>query len=95
MSDDPPVRLKLFVLGDSLRSKEAVRTVRDLCEGQPRGRCRLKVVDLLQDPDEAEYHNVIAAPTLVREDRPLRVVGDLSDLPAVLSALELDFEPPG
>jgi circadian clock protein KaiB len=52
---------------------------------------QLDVVDVLQNPQQAEDARVLATPTLIREQPlPIRVlVGDLSNLDRVREALNL------
>jgi circadian clock protein KaiB len=81
--------LTLFVSGASDISALAISNARALCENYLPGRYRLQVVDVHRDLAKMMLHNVLAAPTLLRE-QPLpirRLVGDLSDTGRVLAAL--------
>ena len=83
--------LTLFVSGASEISALAIGNARALCEIYLAGRYRLQVVDVHRDLAKMMLHNVLAAPTLLRE-RPLpmrRLVGDLSDTGRVLAALDI------
>ena len=83
--------LTLFVSGASEISALAIGNAWSLCENYLAGRYRLQVVDVHRDPAKMLRHNVLAAPTLLRE-RPLpirRLVGDLSDTGKVLAALDI------
>lgn len=83
--------LTLFVSGASEISALAIGNARSLCENHLAGRYRLQVVDVHRDLPKMLQHNVLAAPTLLRE-RPLpirRLVGDLSDTGRVLAALDI------
>jgi circadian clock protein KaiB len=83
--------LRLYVVGNSPRSRWAIRNVRKLCDEHLAGRFDLEVHDLNQEPWLARDAQIIAAPTLVRE-RPLpiqRIVGSLSDIERVLAGLGL------
>jgi len=65
--------------------------VRKLCEAHLAGRYRLAVIDLSLVPHEAARHQIIAAPTLVREV-PLperRFIGDMSDAGKLLAGLDV------
>lgn len=89
--------LKLFVFGDTPRSRRAIEAIERLCtQADASERCNLTVVDLEADPAAAEEYNIIAAPVLVRErPGPVRqVVGDLRDLERVIESLELPFASP-
>ena len=83
--------LKLYVAGDSPKSRAALVNLRKLCERHLRGRYRLEVIDLLQTPELAKAHQILAIPTLIRRlPEPVRrVIGDLSDAERALSTLDL------
>ena len=84
-------RLKLYIAGCTPRSARAVANLKRLCEDRLKDRYDLTVIDLYQTPEEAEPAQVIVAPTLIKQ-LPLpirRLIGDLSDTPHVLLALDL------
>jgi circadian clock protein KaiB len=89
--DPPRYRLRLFVAGTAARSLRTIDNLRRLCGRHLAGRVDLEVVDIYQQPGLAEQDQVVAAPTLVKlAPLPLRrIIGDLSDEPRVLRALEL------
>ncbi|MRG93975.1 circadian clock KaiB family protein [Polyangium spumosum] len=81
--------LRLYVVGNSPRSRWAIRNVRRLCDQHLAGRFDLEVHDLNQEPWLARDAQIVAAPTLVRE-YPLpvqRIIGSLSDIERVLAGL--------
>ena len=83
------VVLRLYISGPTPRSAQAIVNVRLLCEAHLPGRYELTVVDLSQSPALAARHQIIAAPTLVRE-RPLperKFIGDMSDSARLLGGL--------
>ena len=86
-----PVRLTLYVAGDSLRSQQAVANLRRICESGAEGGAEYEVVDVTQDPERAEAARILTTPTVVREapSPARRVTGDLSDLRTVATALGL------
>lgn len=83
--------LRLYLTGASARSIAATRSVKALCEGYLKGRYELEVVDLYQQPEQAQLAQIIAAPTLVKElPLPLqRLIGDLTDPDRLLITLNL------
>jgi circadian clock protein KaiB len=84
--------LTLYIAGPSVRSERAVANLRGICDRVP-GRCELTIVDVLERPQLAERHRILATPTVVRES-PLprrRIIGDLSDVATVV--LKLDLPP--
>lgn len=83
--------LTLFVSGASDMSVRAIRNVRALCEQHLKDRYQLEIVDIYRDAASMLSHNVVAAPTLIKES-PLpkrRLVGDLSDTTRVFAALDI------
>lgn len=89
----------VFVTGETARSKRAVSNLRSVCERLVPGDYELSIVDVLVDTQTAEDHNIIATPTVLRT-RPepeRRVLGDLSDLTQVATALDIgdDLTPGG
>jgi circadian clock protein KaiB len=86
--------LRLFTTGTSPRSMRALRNLHEICEGNLKGHYRLEVIDIYQEPGRASESDIIAAPTLIK-DQPLparRLIGDLSDRPKVLLTLAIASE---
>jgi circadian clock protein KaiB len=83
-------RLRLFVAGNSPRAQRTIDNLRRLCT-RHLGPVSLEIVDIYQKPLLAMHDQVFAAPTLVKlAPLPLRrIIGDLSDEPRVLRALNL------
>ena len=83
------MKLALYVVGSTPRSTRAIVNVRKLCEDHLAGRYVLEVVDLALHPAAAAPAQVIAAPTLVKEDPPpvRRLIGDMSDTGRILERL--------
>ncbi len=91
--DTPPAyRLRLFIAGNTDRSRRAIENLRHICAHHlGSGQIDLEVVDIYQQPELASPYQVIAAPTLVKL-LPLpvrRIIGDLSETERVLHGLEL------
>lgn len=72
---------RLYVAGQTLRSRAALSNLQALCESQLQGSYALEVVDAVERPELAERERIIATPTVIRLTPlpELRVVGDLSD----------------
>jgi len=83
--------LKLYVTGTSPRTRQAIENLNRICEQDLRGRYKLDIVDVLEEPQAAEDDRVLATPTLIKQlPLPLRrVIGDLSDREKVLFGLEV------
>jgi circadian clock protein KaiB len=90
-----PVLLSLYIAGTTPMSARAVVNVRKLCDEHLAGRYELRVIDLLDDPRQAQEAQIVALPTLVKQlPRPVRkFIGDLSDPSRVLLALGLRSPP--
>jgi circadian clock protein KaiB len=84
-------RFKLFVTGETGRSRQAADNLRELCEAHVAGVYELEVIDVLDHPERAEEDRIIATPTVIRlvPVPPKRVIGDLSDLELAAIALDL------
>lgn len=85
------VVLKLYVTGQTARTERAISNLRRICDQNLGNRYQLFVIDVLEQPQLAEAEKIVATPTLIRE-LPLptrRIIGDLSDAPAVLKGLDI------
>jgi circadian clock protein KaiB len=83
--------LRLYVAGQTPKCIAAFSNLKRICEEHLAGKCRIEVVDLLENPQLAEGDQILAIPTLVRRlPTPLRkVIGDLSNTERVLVGLDL------
>lgn len=88
---DSRIVLKLFITGHSTRSETAIRTLQHICEEDLEGVYELQIVDVLEQPEEAEAGRILATPTVVKELPPpiRKVIGDLSDKEKVLIGLDI------
>jgi len=93
---DAPTRhegylLRLYIAGASNRSARALTNIQRICEKYLDGQYKLEVVDLYQQPQRAAEGQVLAAPTLVKQEPlpPRRMVGDMSNEQSVLNGLGL------
>ena len=83
--------LRLYVAGQTRNSIKAFVNLRRICEEYLEGRHRIELIDLLENPQLAKEHEILAAPTLVRRF-PLpvkKIIGDLSKTERVLAGLDL------
>jgi circadian clock protein KaiB len=85
------VLLRLFIAGMSARSVSAIDSIKRICKEHLDGDYELEIVDLYRQPHRAKKHDIIAAPTLVKEKpRPVRrVIGSLSDEERVMMGLNV------
>ena len=83
--------LRLYIAGQTPRSVAAFANLKKLCEEHFRGRYRIEVIDLVQNPQLAAGDQILAVPTLVRRlPEPVRkIIGDLSNADRVLVGLDV------
>ncbi|HLN20982.1 MAG TPA: circadian clock protein KaiB [Bacteroidales bacterium] len=83
--------LRLYVAGETPKCTAAFRNLKKLCEDQLKGRYKIEVIDLIENPQLSREHQILAIPTLVRKlPVPVRkIIGDLSDTERVLVGLDL------
>ena len=83
--------LRLFVAGATARSHQAVLRVQQLCETELKGRCKLEVIDIYQQPELARVNQIVATPTLIKAlPRPVRrFIGNLANLTGLFAELNL------
>lgn len=83
--------LRLYVMGKTPRSELAVANLQRISEVL-KEMISINIIDVLEDPDRAETDRILATPTLIREDSMTyrRVIGDMSDIPRLLSWLDLE-----
>ena len=83
--------LRLFVAGATERSRQAILSVRQLCEGVLKDNCELEIIDIYQQPGLARDHQIVATPTLIKElPRPMRrFIGNLANITHLFAGLDL------
>ena len=83
--------LRLFVAGATARSRQAVLSVRQLCEAELKGICKLEVIDIYQQPKLARANQIVATPTLIMEFPPpvRRFIGSLANITGLFVELDL------
>ncbi len=84
------LHITLYVMGRTPRSERAIANLHQIC-GREMAHCELIVIDVLEEPQVAEAHKVIATPTLIKRLPPptRRIIGDLSDIQRVANLLGL------
>jgi len=89
---DQPVKLTLYVAGQTPKSVAAIRNLERIAAEHMAGRYEIEVIDLRQHPQLAREHNIVAIPTLVRSlPVPVqKIIGDLSDEEKVLVHLQIE-----
>ncbi len=71
--------LRLYIAGNTARSKTALANLKRLCEENLKGKYIIEVIDLIKQPQLAEGDQIFAIPTLVKKvPEPIRkIIGDL------------------
>jgi len=83
--------LRLYVAGQTPKSMAAFANLKKMCEENLKGRYKIEVIDLLENPQLAKGDQILAIPTLVRKLPPpvKKIIGDLSNTLRVLVGLDL------
>jgi len=86
--------LKLYVTGQTANSTKAIQNLKDILKNGLRDLYKLKVIDVVKNPQLAEEDKILATPALVRVLPPpvRKIIGDLSDREKVLLGLDLTTE---
>ena len=84
-------QLRLYVAGQTVKSKAALENLNRICETHLAGRYRIEVIDLLENPKLAAGDQILAVQTLVRHlPEPIKkIIGDLSNEERVLVGLDV------
>ena len=91
MKAEKAYELRLYVAGKTSKSVTALTNLKKYCEEHLKGRYKIEVIDLLEQPQLAEGDQIFAIPTLVRKvPEPIRkIIGDLSNEEKVLVGLNI------
>jgi len=84
-------KFALYITGDTARSDSAINSLKQICNSYLGNDYAIEVIDLLEHPELARQHQIMAVPTAIRT-YPLperRVIGDLSRTELVVAFLEL------
>jgi circadian clock protein KaiB len=88
---EPALKLRLYVAGQTPKSMAALSNLQQICAAHLDGKYDLEVIDLMKNPQLAQGDQILAIPTLVRNlPVPIRkIIGDLSNVDRVLVGLDL------
>lgn len=83
--------LRLYVAGQTPRSKAAFANLMRICETHLKGQYEIEVIDLLLHPALAKGDQIVAVPSLVRQLPPpvKKIIGDLANDEQVLVGLDI------
>ena len=86
--------LRLYINGSTLKSKLAVKNIKQICEQHLKGKYDLEIIDILRHANLARDEQIVAVPTLIKRlPSPLRrLIGDLSDQGKALFGLDLKVQ---
>ena len=84
-------QLRLYVAGQTPKSLTAFGNLKQICENHLKGRYRITVIDLMEQPQLAKGDQILAIPTVVRKlPKPVRtIIGNLSETEHALVGLDL------
>lgn len=84
--------ISLFIAGKTLKSVNALKNLKIICNEVLKGMYKLEVIDILKKPKLARDNQILAIPTLIRKlPLPRRnIIGDLSN--RELALFELNFK---
>ena len=87
-------RLTLYVAGDGARSTRAATNLRRLCDLAGIDQGNLEIIDVLSRPDLADEAGILATPTVLafHSHSVRRVIGDLSEMQRLASALDIELD---
>ena len=89
--DAPAYQLRLYVAGQTAKSRAAIANLQRICETHLAGQYSIEVIDLSQTPQLAAGDQILALPTLVRLlPEPIKkIIGDLANEERVLVGLDV------
>lgn len=91
MTTPAQFELRLYVAGQTAKSRSALANLKRICGTHLAGQYRIEVIDLTQNPALAAGDQILAVPTLVRRlPEPIKkIIGDLSNEERVLVGLDV------
>jgi circadian clock protein KaiB len=92
MKRSPLFKLRLYVVGTTSNSTEAIANLKLLCRTHLAGRHELEIIDVQRHPRRGLADRILITPMLVKSAPGLecRMVGTLSETDKVLRALGLE-----
>ncbi len=83
--------LKLYVTGDSVKSRRAITNLLRICKEELNNQYRVEIIDVLEEPHKAEQEKILVTPTLIKQLPPplQRIIGDLYNRDKVVCGLDL------
>jgi circadian clock protein KaiB len=60
----------LYICGPTPRSHRALTNTENICEEHLTGKDNFHIIEIFQNPEQTAEHDVIVAPTLIKETPP-------------------------
>ena len=86
--------LQLYVSGMSLKSMEAIRNIKRLCDEHLKDAFELEIIDIYKHPEIALEQQIVFSPSLIKH-LPLpkkTLIGNFSDTEKVIKGLGIIFK---
>ena len=85
-------KLELYVTDWSPRCVVAYRNLARICREHISDKCKIEVVDILENPEAAKENQIVVVPTLLKyAPEPRRVlIGDFTSTEKVLKGLDVE-----
>ena len=86
--------LKLYITGMTPKVQGSIDNLKKICDEHLDGNCDLEIINILEQPQQADDARILATPTLVKQlpDPVRRIIGDLSDTDKVVVGLDLSVQ---
>lgn len=83
------ISLKLYISRRTFKTEQAIANLEKLFQEHLNDRYELTVIDVRENPEQAEADKVLATPTLIRESPGARrrIIGDMSETSRILNAI--------
>jgi circadian clock protein KaiB len=90
--DGQEYKMRLFVTGASVNSARAIVNLKVILETYLKGKYKLDIIDVHQEPHKAALEQIIALPLLIKSAPGVerRLIGDMSNKEKVLMGLGLN-----
>ncbi|KPA19596.1 KaiB domain protein [Candidatus Magnetomorum sp. HK-1] len=81
---------QLFIAGEDLLSRRAIKNMKVFCEKTFQDNYSLEIIDIEREPHLAGKYKISAIPTLVKKNPlpEIRIIGDLADVDQLSTELK-------
>ena len=83
--------LKLYIVNETPKIEAVISNLHQICDRELNGDYNLHIINILDNPEQAEIDSILATPTLIKElpSPAKRIIGDISSIEKVMSGLDL------